>query len=73
MWFVWFEFVDIIDSILQNVVRPSVAATTSVPVIAGATATTQQVRVMAPLTTTTVPRPAQPVQQRMVYFVVLFN
>ncbi|XP_043586688.1 transcription initiation factor TFIID subunit 4-like isoform X5 [Bombus pyrosoma] len=51
----------------QNQLRPTVAVTTATIPVTAVTPTTQ-VRVMAPLpaATTTVPRPVQPVQQRLI-------
>ncbi|XP_017759662.1 PREDICTED: transcription initiation factor TFIID subunit 4-like isoform X3 [Eufriesea mexicana] len=51
----------------QNQLRPTVAVTAATVPVTAVTATTQ-VRVMTPLpaATTTVPRPAQPVQQRLI-------
>ncbi|XP_076475888.1 uncharacterized protein LOC117153334 isoform X4 [Bombus vancouverensis nearcticus] len=51
----------------QNQLRPTVAVTAATIPVTAVTPTTQ-VRVMAPLpaATTTVPRPAQPVQQRLI-------
>ncbi|XP_043526978.1 transcription initiation factor TFIID subunit 4 isoform X1 [Frieseomelitta varia] len=51
----------------QNQLRPTVAVTAATVPVTAVTATTQ-VRVMTPLpaATTTIPRPAQPVQQRLI-------
>ncbi|XP_033297531.1 transcription initiation factor TFIID subunit 4 isoform X2 [Bombus bifarius] len=53
--------------VTQNQLRPTVAVTAATIPVTAVTPTTQ-VRVMAPLpaATTTVPRPAQPVQQRLI-------
>ncbi|XP_043586685.1 transcription initiation factor TFIID subunit 4-like isoform X2 [Bombus pyrosoma] len=53
--------------VTQNQLRPTVAVTTATIPVTAVTPTTQ-VRVMAPLpaATTTVPRPVQPVQQRLI-------
>lgn len=58
----------------QNQLRPTVAVTAATVPVTAVTATTQ-VRVMTPLpaATTTVPRPAQPVQQRLVRYKKRFN
>ncbi|XP_071640993.1 transcription initiation factor TFIID subunit 4 isoform X2 [Temnothorax longispinosus] len=69
-----FSIASAVPAITQTQYRPAVAVAATVPVTATATATTQ-VRVMTPLptpvtaatvVTTTVPRPAQPIPQRLV-------
>ncbi|XP_077260657.1 transcription initiation factor TFIID subunit 4 isoform X2 [Temnothorax americanus] len=68
-----FSIASAVPAITQTQYRPAVAVAATVPVTATATATTQ-VRVMTPLptpvtaatvVTTTVPRPAQPIPQRL--------
>ncbi|XP_053995014.1 transcription initiation factor TFIID subunit 4 isoform X3 [Hylaeus anthracinus] len=52
----------------QNQLRPTVAVTAATIPVTPVTAVTTQIRVMTPIpaATTTVPRPAQPVQQRLI-------
>ncbi|KAG7191200.1 hypothetical protein KM043_013175 [Ampulex compressa] len=61
-----FSIASATPTVTQSQLRPTVAVAATVPMTA-VTATTQ-VRVMAPIpaATTTVPRPAQPVQQRLI-------
>ncbi|XP_053995012.1 transcription initiation factor TFIID subunit 4 isoform X2 [Hylaeus anthracinus] len=54
--------------VTQNQLRPTVAVTAATIPVTPVTAVTTQIRVMTPIpaATTTVPRPAQPVQQRLI-------